>query len=823
MADEDKELMELGAEPHDDELKALGAVSAEDKNKMAKYITAPEAASDLESARAGLASGGTFGFAPRIGAAMGVGMEKLAGAPVDKKRSASDIYNEYLKYNNERQKVAEHAHPYIYGGAQFAGGLASPMNKIGAGYEVGKDASLLAKMAHSSIAGARMGATAGASQSSDLTNVPQTLQKAKEGAIFGTVIGAAAPPVIGAVKGAARVTGSGLKSVFGPVGQRFGQGIEHGMEGEPNLAGEPGQLQATEERGQFAEQFVKDLHKVLSGNAKNKRELIAQALEKNQLAPKEAVDAVMQKYLQANPQLNEESARKELEQLKEMIITASEGPKKTETVREYLNPTSRSVPNDQPQYMPGEVSRMPGAPIEPTPAMPNEPTPEQLKLGPGENRLPAVSEEGVTGQAERMGAPPPETPNEFAGYEAVHKATIDPADKEARAAFEHKIHEKLADERALGKNFNDSEIQIEELPIPDSDKVRLVAKRAIQKESADEFKDQAANLVKQQKEAQKLQALLDKQNQEQIKIKQQQEVEMAKPQFEDVQRTTREGGRNLENPEELYNLQKQLQSKSQFSEGRGFSSQEMNKMSGDAAKDIAQLIKMTVPETVPVDQRLNAFNNIAESLGINTDNLQRPGGEGQKARIDAMKKLLGVLNPDAATNKSTVDQKSLDYITQELHKVHPDIGNAFEQEAAKHAENAGLIKDMSKPYEPSGINMVANAIRRNASKAAYGAGHAIGTEADKTRNLFQQYTPEALKTAAATASQSSNAAVQKLGQVLSKLATADDRTRNSMMFVLQQNAGYRHLLDLINWMNPYYEPPKSETPQAKDKHTEKYK
>ncbi len=56
-----------------------------------------------------------------------------------------------------------------------------------------------------------------------------------------------------------------------------------------------------------------------------------------------------------------------------------------------------------------------------------------------------------------------------------------------------------------------------------------------------------------------------------------------------------------------------------------------------------------------------------------------------------------------------------------------------------------------------------------------------------------------------------------MGQVLSKLSTADDRTRNSMMFVLEQQAGYRQL------MEPFFKEQEPGTPEAKDKTLEKYK
>ena len=823
-------------------------LSDEDQQSVSKYISKPEVGMG-ESARAGFANGGTFGFAPRIGAAGGAVAEKAAQAmgmgpqagniaAGQNPQSMQDLYNEYLKMNNQKQEAAKAANPITYGASQLVGGIASPLNKIGAVGQLGKNAPMVSKMANGALAGTKMGLLAGASQSKDLTDLPQTAQQSLEGGAMGAGLGALTPPAGAAIKGLASGAANMVRPLIGKPGEMMGKGLQAGMEGAPNLAGEPGQLQAIQDRGQFADQFVQDLHNVLAGNAKNKRQLIADALAKSQLAPKDAVRAVFDKYLEANPQLNEETARKELAHLKDMIITASEGPEVEQTTRTYHNAAAQPTPAPGPgaQFTPplngpGEVlppesapqaGPPPGQDVTPPPQAPPPPAPQ---LGAGGQNMPAPqAQEPITGTAEPMGAPRPETPSDFQGYEAVHKATIKKGDKEARAAFEQKIHEKLADEEALGQNHNDNPIQIEEKPIPGSDNVRLIAKRAVQAEDGNEFKEQARALTQQQKDQQRLQDLLDRQNEEKMKMQQQHETELAKPQFTDETRMVRQGGRNIQDPQELYNLQQNLKAKSQFSEGRGFSSQEMNKMSGDAAKDIAQLIKLSVPETVPVDERLNAFNNVAESLGLDTDKLSLSGGEGQKARQDAMKKILGVLNPESPTDKSQLSQKSIDYVQQQLNRVHPDIGEAFGQEAAKHAENAGTIAQLTKPETVGGGGPILSSVRRGLNKAAYNTGHAVGSEInkmkpgmDKVQTMFQNYTPEALQKAGAAASQSTNEAVQKMGQVLSKLATADDRTRNSMMFVLEQQAGYRQL------MSPYFDKSEPGTPQAKDMHLEKYK
>lgn len=829
------------APPTPEELKASSAiipVSSKDQDIISKYMSKPSVPLS-ESARAGFASGGTFGFAPRIGAAGGAlaskAQQALSGEP--EPQSLEDLYNEYLKYNNEVQAKAAAGNPSMYMGAQFAGGLASPLNAIGPmGIgALGKNAHIFAKMAHGARAGARMGTVAGLSQSNDLADLPQDVQRAGEGMAVGAGLGAVIPPIAGGIKSLAIGGANIARPLLGKPVKMVSKGVQFGTKGKPNFAGEPGQLQEVQNRNEFTNKFVTDVHDILSSNAKNKRELISGALEKSQLAPAEAVQAIQQKYLEANPQLNEESARKELAQLKEMFITAAEGPKKMETQRIYngaAKPTpAPSIPNiplgqvERGTMMPpesqGGAINMPGA----------GPVPPPAQLGPGGQNMPVPQpQEPITGMAEPMGAPSPETPGDFAGYEAVHKATIDPADDEARALFQQKIHEKLADEKALGKNSNNNPVQMEEHPIPGTDKIRLVAKRAVQAEPVDAFKEQASQIAQKQREDIRLQQMLNQQNELKMKMQQQQEADMAKPQFQDVNVETREGGRNLQNPEELYRLQQLLSQKSKINPnnpGAGFSSKDIQQMSGQAAKDIATIIKSSVPGIPEVDQNLFAVNNVISRLKAKKifRNIDSPDqGVAEAARQDASKKILSLISPEAATDKSQLNQTTIQNITDQLQKINPELAETFGRSIAEHAENASIISDLVKPGTVGGGGPILSAVRRSINKVAFGTGHLLGSQVNKMKpdiqkaqKIFQDYTPDALRKAAAGAAQSSNQTVQQLGQVLGKLATADDSTRNSMMFVLQQQAGYRQL------MAPYFEKNEPETPQAKDKTLEKYK
>lgn len=829
-----------------DSLKSMNPKSMEfvDHDALSKS-QGPENTPDIplsESLRAGYAKGGTFGFAPRIGAAGGATAEKLAGLlglgpQADNKavglpeQSLSDLYNEYLKYNQQREELAHKANPGTFNAAELGGAIASPINKLATIGMLGKipeGASLLSKVAHGAAQGAKVGGVAGLSQSDDLSNLPQDVEHMGRGMMGGAAVGGVLPPVFSGIGSAARGTAQVGRSVFGPVGKMFKKGAEAASEGAPDLTTEMGQGQGLKNVGQWATQTVEDWRNILKSQAKDKVAKIRSATED---VPKEQVDAILQSAIEADPKLNTPEARAELARLKEMILTAKEGELKQQTIRQYVpgmepKPISskpqEEFPDDMTQSMLPQVDddltqsmakNAPGV-DEATATKTNTPIPnaeDEMTLASSEpgifklkskDKLPVVEPEGEFGQAEKIG---PESPEGFAGYEAVHKATIEANDQEALAAFQHKVQEKLLDERLLGKNFNPGQIKIDAEPIPGSNKIRLVAKRAITEENPDAFKEQAAEMAQRKKESDRLQQMLDKQSEEGFKQKAQAEAEMLKPQYQDIQVEGRSNDRNIYNPEELYNLQQLMKGMSQFREGRGFSSDEVTKMAGNLSTDLSKTIKESVG-TSSVDEKIHAMNNIGEALGVDMEGMSIPGGVGEKSQTDAINKLLKLVEPENLSDRTLINRDKMQYVYEQLQKIHPDLANQFLKNAAQQAETKGLLKEFSTPYEPSGINWLFNAIRKNASKASYSAGYGVQSQAQKIgreiqpavdlgKKVFNQYTPEALQNAAYKIAASGDQKTQQFGQVLSKLATADERTRAAMLFTMQQQTPYRDMLN----------------------------
>jgi hypothetical protein len=834
----------------------------EEKNASSSKGTA----STGEALREGFAQGGTFGFAPRLGAAMGAGLEKGAGmlgmgpqagnvAAGQPQQSLKDLYNEYLDYNNKLQEKAKASHPGPYYGSMIAGGIASPLNKIGAigmggntaeaalaaekaaaaGNAI-QTASMPTKMLLSGLSGARAGALGGLSQSQDLSNINQDVENAGKGAAFGGLLGAGTPPVASALKGAASTASGWAQGLIGPVPKNVEEGFRAGLASAPNLSKPAGQAEAQNMRADFAKDFVSKLRTILSSNAKNKIKMI-----ENHAAdlPKDQIDNVLNEILDINPdKLGTEEAA-ELQKIHNELLRAKEGPMKTETVRQY-NPGAQPPPIAQPgsQFLPplngpGEMLPPEGAP--PQAPIPGKdvtppPAPPAQQLGPGAppiQNAPMPQQPPIMGQAEPMASPAPPSPSDFEGYESVHKATIDAGDEEARKAFEQKVHEKLIDEKKLGKNYNDNPVHIEPEPIPGTDKVRLIAMRASQNEDANAFKDQAQQLVQKQREDQRLQALLDKQQEEAMKMRQQQEAEMAKPQFQDIQQQVRAGGRNIQNPQELYNLQQMMQQFGNPVSGR-LQTSDMRQVAANASKQLSNVLKQNVG-TSDVDATLHAFNNIGEVLGIDTNQLNMPGGTGEKAKNDALKSVFNLVNPENFSDNDLINKEKLGYIAKQLKVFSPEMSESFLQNVEEQAKNRGLVKEFTKPITgQSFMHPILSAARAGISKTAYNAAYNVGDQISKMKadygpsiqagqKVFSEYAPQSLQDMASRAATSGDQTMQQFGQVLSKLATADERTRNSMIFVLQQQAGYKAMMDKL--MGPQEQP----STQAKDKSLQKFK
>ncbi len=817
MASEDKDLFapptkaELAeakteelAPPTPEELAAVGVKPKPNMNKA-------------ESILAGIGNGGTLGFAPRIGAAAGslasMAQQKLAHDP--QPQSLSDLYNEYLAHNKKYQTAAQESNPNSYMGGQVFGGVFSPVNKIGGVFQAGKAAPMISRMAAGAGNGALIGSAAGLSNSDDLTDLKQDAKQVAHGAEAGAEFGALAVPVVAGSQKLLGGASSAFKSFAGNVGKRFQQGLEHGQAGEFNLATPEGQQAAMDAKAGFATNTVDSTVKGVADAAKAQAEAIKAAKAAGLMANKGKISDIAQKILQTDPDtLNSSEARAELQHLKGVILDALEGPEKEQVVRMYGEQVGpRPVPGETPiepappardvSELEREVKEANPAPKPDAEPLTSVPPDEPVSEGPNNEKL-SESEE-------------PLSPNGFAGYEKIHAQTVDPTDPEALASFKQRVAEKLADERALGKNSNSNPIEVHQEPIPGTDKHRLVAKRAVMDEDANAFKDQAealedrqksenAQAKQTQKEQDRLQSLLDRQEQEKIKMQSQQDAEMAKnsiPKDETV--VSRPGNRQVEQIDQAKQLQTDLSNKGKFG-ASPYSTDQARNMAGEAADKLNDVVKDAVPGIEPINNKIHALNNIGERLGIDMQKIKLPNGEGEAERQKAVQKVMNIIQENAPEESAVMAQKAQDFVAKQLESIDPQLSATFRKEVARHAQNSDILGDLTKDKPVGSLNYFQNFVRKQGTKLGYGAGYSIGSEVagtkklmqpavDATKQVFTTYTPEAMQSAAKKAAASLNPQAQKFGKVLEKLAASDNQTRNSTMFVLQQQPGYRSIMD----------------------------
>lgn len=146
--------------------------------------------------------GYTGGFGRKLGGVMNA----IGAAPVDALLSDkslgqafSDRYNEIVDPALKASEKFEGANPKTALALNIGGAIASPINKLGAGY-IGKGATTLDKLARSAGVGAGAGVIYGAGRTESLDDLAANVY---EDAQMGAALGAAAPIAIQGVKGLA--------------------------------------------------------------------------------------------------------------------------------------------------------------------------------------------------------------------------------------------------------------------------------------------------------------------------------------------------------------------------------------------------------------------------------------------------------------------------------------------------------------------------------------------------------------------------------------------------------------------------------------------
>ena len=842
------------------------------KEAVKKHLKKPLMSTE-DAALAGLSASATEGVSSRLSGLLGAGLESLAGRTgmnVDGKmmplipgskeelKTLADTYEEYKQAQNKKLKQASEESPYTYGAAQFAGGLAIPWSKVVGGAKLAKDATLAEKLLEGTRTGAKMGAVIGAANAPDYSNPAQTVESAGIGTAIGAPLGFGTTAATEAILGSAKAAGGIGRSMLGPVGKRFKQGRADAQAGIPSLATQEGLEQAKSTASKPVKELLGDLQDTLETAIKAKPKAVEEAGEKYGPLATEKVDEfyseAVEKIQTALEKTKDQKAAEELLDLLEKFTNAKEGRLQQVTQRVYMPgkqpPPIRTSPQARaPEVMPIEEPQVPPqAPPAPMAGQPMAPVP-QLQQGTPPQNLPVMRGPGVVDKAPQyatdqeaigMGGPQP-TPQNFEGYKKVMAATVDKNDKEAIQKFHQRVKEREAEEAVLPGSAATEKIEVVPQEIEGyPDKVRLVARRKVINEPADEFADQAAELAeqqkvqsKEQKEAQKLQELLAKVNQEgQDERLKQMAADEAKPYFEDITRMERPGGQDIYAPESMAALQQDLQDVTPRFGGQGYQKTPSGRLATEFATKARNMIAEHSPEIQDANTKINATKNIFESLGLDADKLIEGGGAGQKEFVKDLNNIYNLFKPETNTPQSLVESiitpEKMDYIQSQLQRIDPKLAERFANTADKQKAMLDLIRDFQKPYAGWSLQSITNAARSFGGRSAYQAGYALERNAaavkqmakpitDLGQRVWPQFSQQSLQAGAQMAAQSSNPADRQFSRVLSELANADERTKNSMLFILQQNVGYRQMMDKYLPQEP------EKAPQAKDKELQQFK
>ncbi len=225
---ERKSLEEIfGTQPKKKSLEEIFAAEVPVEEVVAE---APQGQSSSDKALGAATSfdkGYTFGFGKKLGGVMNA----IGAAPVDALltdkslvQAAKDRYGEIVDNANQAQKQYAEENPMKALGLELAGGIANPLNKVGADY-IGKGATLGSKVLRGTGVGGAGGALNAIGNDGDLTT----------DAGVGAVVGGIFPLAGAAVKGAGKVASKVLGKTTGAGDKAIEDAFKAGQKGNINF------------------------------------------------------------------------------------------------------------------------------------------------------------------------------------------------------------------------------------------------------------------------------------------------------------------------------------------------------------------------------------------------------------------------------------------------------------------------------------------------------------------------------------------------------------------------------------------------------------
>lgn len=749
---------ELGFEPVSDESLGFEA-SPEGKATLQAYLQ-KSTPSQGESALAGAEQGLTLNHAPQLGAAFGAGLEKAAGAmgmgpQADNakagipQQSLSDLYNEYLQSNKKRDAAAAQANPWSYGAGAVGGGL---LGFKGAGMVAKPAMAALAEQAPTAAATANvmnkmtggaipMAAAGGVSAMGANPDVPlmseQNLADVGEGMAGGVVANEVMPPAISAIAKGAQKTASGAKSALGTVSESLiglaPDAFKRGLKGEM-LVGKEAAKKTGDEMLQFAQEVPQQLNNELNKLGAQKQAIIRIAQENGVKIDPADIDNFMQNHLGNASPSNLQEVQREMGQFHELLQTAKSGPEVQRIVRQYIGESNAEKGEFAKLFSQKQAEQKALEAGEPQPPVSQKDQfeqefqvrkAEQQAIAGGQDPNPMeMSYEPIEGSKDVLGVirqPQFDTDGHFTGYKKVKTQVISP---DAPPIQKPKMEMLLQPTDQPGKSLG-------------------IIRQAITNEQGDVvgYKKIASKLVTDSEAAQ----------------------------WKDMAETVREGGKDLTEPEQLYQLYKDLKQKSQYGD-YSYKTPDAQAATGQAIDDVQELLRKNIEDLEPTDAKISALKKAQEILGA-TDRDPR----------NVMKMFAGLLGKtESSTIPGASARQDLSNLVNQIKIANPDLGHQIESKAQdlanKFAVTGAVQKEIYLPRPTA-------TLKAYAAKGANVLGYGVG-----------KVTPEWMQTTAAALGRMGGKAQQGLSTVLKNAANKDDQTRTAIMFGLMQQPAYRDML-----------------------------
>ncbi len=303
-------------------------LAPEEKVKVAEYMKSQEP-SQGEAALRGAEQGLLFNFADELGSGIGAGTEAaynaVTGNPEAQK--LSDLYNEYLKFNRERYKAAEESHPLSYTAGAIGGGALIPTSVLGKVGTLGKAAPFSEKVIKGAAIGGIGGGLSGAGSSEAPIMSGEFAQDVYQGAKYGTALGAGLPMAAEAGRFAAK----GAKAIASPVLK----GAQQGLRGV-NLLGDEAEKQIQSNIASYGKELTGTIEGKLNELGRLKKEIVEQAEVSGVRINVKDIDDMIANRLGNDPATNLPEVKREMEQFKELLRTAQQGPEVTQVRTEFL-------------------------------------------------------------------------------------------------------------------------------------------------------------------------------------------------------------------------------------------------------------------------------------------------------------------------------------------------------------------------------------------------------------------------------------------------------------------------------------------------------